>query len=48
MAAVELINVDVGVALRRCSDTGDWNVSVDISNCSSESFVDLENMAVSS
>lgn len=36
-----------GFVLRLCNMDGEWNNTIDIANCSSANFIDLERMAVS-
>ena len=36
-----------GLALRLCGEDGVWNDTIDISDCSSENFINLQTMAVS-
>lgn len=36
-----------GVAIRQCNEDGNWNTTIDISNCLSENFVNLGSTAVS-
>ncbi len=39
--------VYVGVAVRQCNMNGVWSDMIDISQCASESFLNLQYMAVS-
>lgn len=36
-----------GFVLRLCNMDGEWNSTIDITNCSSANFIDLERTAVS-
>lgn len=37
-----------GLVLRQCDEDGNWNDTFDITGCSSEGFITLQTMAVSS